>query len=980
MHYGGQAFDEPKRKLRLKALCLILAALFLLASPCTGRAEGAGTGSESTSRGLEVIGTRSESAWGGLEAVGTGSASAWGSVEVVDARLYVLGSRLAPDARISQREMWRELNERIAALHKSGRYEEARDLALQALKVANDTFGPDHLNTAISLNILAEIDRVTGRFAEAEPFYRRALAIREKALRPDHPDIAQVLNNLALLYYEMGRYAEAEPMNRRALTIVINALGIEHPYAATCMNNLAGLYVSLGRYPEAEKLYRWALEVREKTLGTGHPDVAQVLNNLAELYLLLGRYKEAGPLYERALSIIEGALGAEHPGLTPALNNLALLYAEMGRYDEAEALYLRSLRIIEKSFGSDHPRAAMGRNNLAELYRTAGKLSQADPLFRRALAALEKVLGPRHPDVALVLHNLAVLEALQGKKAESLSHFRKALASQDFMADTVFSLSSERQKFQYLATIRASYDVFLSLVLGELRDAKGAVREAMDVQIRRKGAVLDSLSHDRDALFASAGPEARARYEKYRKICSQIATLATGGSDESREALEALELKKEQLERDLADFSAAYRSRLSKRAADTRSVAAGLPRGTLLVDYACIRVTSSSPRERESRKFIAFILPSSQADSEPVLVDLGDAEVIEDAVREFREEAARVPKLLRSGLFDERSAGEEMSHISRRLYNLVILPLRRELEKDAVTLFLSPDGELNLIPFGVLEDEGGRYLIEDYAINYVSAARDVLRFGEKRGNSGERIVIANPDYDLPWSGSERRTEGYGVRGTFARHWSALPGTAKEAAIISQIFPGTVCRLGAEAREEYVKSLKPPEFLHLATHGFFLPDEWQERGSRALLAGNPLLSSGLVFAGANNLGKGELPEGTDDGILTALEISGISLRGTNLVVLSACETGVGKTRTGEGVFGLRRAFQLTGAETVVMSLWSVPDKETCELMGEFYERLKRGEGKSEALRNACLAAKGARQASKGASHPFFWGAFISAGEP
>ena len=201
-----------------------------------------------------------------------------------------------------------------------------------------------------------------------------------------------------------------------------------------------------------------------------------------------------------------------------------------------------------------------------------------------------------------------------------------------------------------------------------------------------------------------------------------------------------------------------------------------------------------------------------------------------------------------------------------------------------------------------------------------------------------------------------------------------------------------------ALEEIMKEVRSPRRLHIATHGFFIEDqddmELLNSGTRgqtfmsaegsfsgvSIKMENPLLRCGLVFAGSNNMGKEKLPEGCDDGILTALEITGIPLTGTDLVVLSACETGLGKTKCGEGVFGLRRAFQLAGARTVVMSLWSVPDKQTQELMTDYYQRMKNGESKSEALRNAKLAMMKSRRKETGSSHPFFWASFISVGEP
>jgi CHAT domain-containing protein len=231
-------------------------------------------------------------------------------------------------------------------------------------------------------------------------------------------------------------------------------------------------------------------------------------------------------------------------------------------------------------------------------------------------------------------------------------------------------------------------------------------------------------------------------------------------------------------------------------------------------------------------------------------------------------------------------------------------------------------------------------------------------------------------------------------------WSPLPETRREAETISRLLTKDETRtyLGQEALEEVFKALESPGVLHMATHGFFLEEEDKselyeqeddirgitimERPSLGsdLKIENPLLRSGLVLAGANRLAQEEMTESTEDGILTALEISGMNLWGTDLVVLSACETGVGETRRGEGVFGLRRAFQLAGAKTVVMSLWKVPDRETRELMEDFYKRLRKGEGKTQALQNAQLAMIESRKKKHGASHPFFWGAFVCVGDP
>ncbi len=270
--------------------------------------------------------------------------------------------------------------------------------------------------------------RERARYPEAEPLYQRALAIREKASGPDHPQTAASLNNLAQLYSDQGRYDEAEPLCQRALAIKENALGPYHPDTATSLNNLAGLYLGQGRYAEAEPLFKRALAIREKESGPDHPNTAQSLNNLAQLYSDQGRYAEAEPLFKRALAIREKALGPDHPHTASSLNNLASLYCDQGRYTEAEPLHQRALAIREKALGPDHPLTATSLNNLALLYYDQGRYAEAEPLFKRALAIHEKALGPDHPLSAQSLNNLALLCHQQGRYTEAEALQQRALA------------------------------------------------------------------------------------------------------------------------------------------------------------------------------------------------------------------------------------------------------------------------------------------------------------------------------------------------------------------------------------------------------------------------------------------------------------------------------------------------------------------------------------------------------------------------
>jgi len=312
-------------------------------------------------------------------------------------------------------------------LHERAQYVEAEPLIVQSLSIQESMLGPEHLDVATNLNILAVLYHNQGKHAEAELLYKRALAIREQILGPEHPDVATCFHNLALLYDYQGKYTLAEPLLLTALAIRKKTLGLEHCDVASSLNGLAELYRDQGKYPQAELLYQQALIIFEKTLGPEHPNVAKCLTNLALLYDYQGKYIQAEPLYQQALDISEKMLGLEHPSFASTLNALALLYHHQGKYPQAELLYQQALAIREQSLGPEHRDVAQSLNNIATLYYTQGKYAQAEQLCQRALIIREKVLGLDHPDVATSLNTLAKLYHKQGRYSQAEQLYQRAL-------------------------------------------------------------------------------------------------------------------------------------------------------------------------------------------------------------------------------------------------------------------------------------------------------------------------------------------------------------------------------------------------------------------------------------------------------------------------------------------------------------------------------------------------------------------------
>ncbi len=310
-------------------------------------------------------------------------------------------------------------------------------------------------------------------------------------------------------------------------------------------------------------------------------------------------------------------------------------------------------------------------------------------------------------------------------------------------------------------------------------------------------------------------------------------------------------------------------------------------------------------------------------------------------------------------------------------------PIRQLLEDSRIVL-MSPDGDLNLVPFGVFVDKNDDYLIEHTSFTYLTSGRDLLAFRIDREGKGPSTIVANPDFDaqipIEAQSDSRRSADF-----LSKQYPPLPATADEANALVRILPGPVLLLtGKHASETALKEVSGPWILHVAAHGFFLPDQKPvleeepplnligpgQPHFRHPLIENPLLRSGLILAGANRE-----QSGPNDGVLTALELSGLDLWGTELVVLSACDTGLGDVRNHEGVYGLRRALVIAGSESQVLSLWKVADEATRDLMIAFYRNLISGMGRSEALRQAQLRMLESHERS----HPFFWASFVLSGE-
>jgi tetratricopeptide (TPR) repeat protein len=342
---------------------------------------------------------------------------------------HLLARRDARSDAASEFADWPKLLDRAGSyFHGRAAYPQAVSLFRDALAIREKKIGPEHPDTATSLNNLALLLQHQGDFVGVLPLFERALAIWEKSLGPEHPDMATALNNLGCLLRDQGNFTEARPLFERALAIREKVLEREHPKTATSLINLAFLLTNQGNFTEARPLYERALAIDEKVFGPEHPQTTGSLCGLAFLLLSQGNFTEARPLYERALAIDEKVLGLEHPQTAGSLQSLAFLLLNQGNFTEARPLYERALAINEKVFGPESTRMAGIVNNIAFMLEAQGDLAGARPLYERSLAILQKALGPEHPDTATMLSNFARLLNKSGHAEDAEPLFQQAIA------------------------------------------------------------------------------------------------------------------------------------------------------------------------------------------------------------------------------------------------------------------------------------------------------------------------------------------------------------------------------------------------------------------------------------------------------------------------------------------------------------------------------------------------------------------------
>jgi len=928
------------------------------------------------------------------------------------------------------------LNNLAALLQTMGNNDAASDLYRQTLEFLRQQPEPQPIDIATVLNNLASIRQVLGDYDAALPLFEESLAILREVHGPGHPAVAAGLRNMATLLKDRGDYDAASALLEESLDIRRAVLDPEDRTLAATVNSLASLRRAQGDYWSARTLFEEGVAIWKKALGPRHPAVATGLNNLALTMRRQGDLIAARPLFEESRAIWEETLGPNHPYVAESLNNQAALLRRQGDLAGAREMFARSLEIRREAFGPRHPRVAIALNNLATLEVASGNAALALAHHHESLEITREVHGPRHPVVAAALHNLAdtllelddpraretAVDALEMRRDLLGDHHPQVGGTALLLASI---LRSEGDLDQALPLVEEGIEI-LSVAhgahhtrvgnaisrLASIREARGELDLARPLRTEALHIVegglqrLDGLSEreallylpnarttldrwlaafdrplDADAAWthtllfkgiiaaraeanqalANVEPEVEEVARALAHTRAELARFAFGETDgqERASTLRSLLAEQEHLERELISKSASFRSVSNTPQATPTTLCEALPEGGVLIDL--LRYRDGIPR------YLAFV--QNKSDCIVHRIELGPAKKLERAAVAWGE-VVRDPASLPTRL---QQRGEIIT-------SLLWEPLEA-VAGDSEHWVVVPDGPLATVSFAGLPIGEGRYAIEDHLITYLDRASVVLSPSPTERGLGA-VVIGGVDYDAATSSSSE-TRSF-LAPCNGGDFVALPGTALETEQLSSRWTrnrrrGPLTRLdGSSATESSAAAaFEGKSLAHIATHGFFATGDCKSAVDDGV-GYDPMLLSGLVFAGANRPAD---PASPTDGILTAAEVATQDLSRTNLVVLSACETGLGEIESGQGVLGLRRAFAIAGARTLVMSLWAVPDDETAVLMDAMYRRYlrRRSIPAAEALRAAQLEVL-ARQRTHGEDHPFAWAAFIASGVP
>jgi len=879
-----------------------------------------------------------------------------------------------------------------------------------------------------SVSMLAIIYNTKGEDEKAVPLFKEAIDYYKRTAGEADPEYASAINKLAKVYDNQGQYEQAAELFSKSRSILAKTTGILDPEYATVVNNLGLVYKKMGLPEKAEPLLLQAMDIRKKAGDEYKADYANSLGNLAVLYESLGQFDKAKEYYIQAAGIYKNKKGPSSAEYITSLTNLGSIYESTDEYEKAETILQEAMKIAEKEYDEDWPLRLNITKNLGQLYLSAEKYDKAAPLlqkvaaieeqknntsdayssilndiaylynhtdrlkeaeeaYRKSAAISKATLGPVHANYAATLNNLALLYVETGRYAEAIPLLTEVTAIKTQNLLSLFAVLSESEKSQFIANNIFLQHSNLSLLYNYPAAPASFYRENYNLQLLMKSLLLTDSKNVVEYVRASKDTAIKNIFYQWETDKSVLSKEYSLPLLSRRPDLKNIEEETETLEKELIRRSSGLRNLKEGMNVKMEDVQQKLKEDEAAIEFVQYSLLGKDGSVKSS--YAALVITKN--DSAPAFVPLCDENQLQHLLDSAGATAKTRVKNFYRGLEVKK---RNTISLGQDLYKLVWSPLEPYL-KNINSISYSPAGKLYSIAFQALPVDSNTLLIDKYNLRQYTSTREVaLRNTENQTTKPSSIILfGNADFSMDSLAlAKQRTEQPAeeaistsvytppTEGSTIGAWNNLPGTADEIKKIGDILQQnkatTKLLMQKNASEKNLKALSgnSPQILHIATHGYFLPEpdktkKVSSHESIYTLADNPLLRSGLILSGGNYAWSGKNPiEGVEDGIVTAYEISQLNLANTELVVLSACETGLGDVKGSEGVFGLQRAFKMAGVKKMIVSLWQVPDKETAELMTTFYPYWVKGKSINDAFTQA-------QAAMRKKYSPFYWAAFI-----
>ncbi|WP_109833202.1 tetratricopeptide repeat protein [Reichenbachiella versicolor] len=853
-------------------------------------------------------------------------------------------------------------------LQYTSQYLSAENVLNESLEIKKKLLSVQNENYLSTYSTLGQLNLTKGKYDKAKSIFSKVLATKKTIPQITKYSLAYTNEKLGIVTKYLGEYADAESYFMEAMKLYGEEFGKAHVYYAGGSNELGLLYMKMGNLKAAAPLFQSALYIYEKAHGRNHVDYASVLENQAALFSLQGNYEKSRASLEQVLEIDKVLLGTEHPLYAKTLHNLAATLEETGEYEKASRFYEKSIRIYAKHFGDEHPSYATTLYNIAVLEQEIGNYEGAKVHYQQVIDIRKKVLNENHPDLAYSIYGKASVEQKLGDYEAARKDYQYAIESYMHSIQNYFPSLSEAEKSAFYGKIKPVFEAYQDFAIEYVSESRGdessrdeILSTLYNLQLSTKALLLNATNKVRNRILNSGNDVLIAKYNEWKSIKEDLVkglNMSQADLFANKIDLVALQQKSNQMEKELSKLSEGFANEFEKNIVQWTDVKSALVTGEGAMEI--IRVKKNI---KNDSVYYAALIVTPASESSPKLV------IVKDGLNMETKFFKQYKNLIVFKMDNLRSFDQFWSAIDKEI-------------EDIDNLYVSADGVYNKINVNTLFDPRKKeYVFDKYSIYLLSNTRELVENKEEikaRQTRNHATVFGYPDYEM--GGISDVTIAAVSRG-FENGVSELPGTLVEINNITN----TLSRGGweydrhdrSDANEENVKKIDNPKLLHIATHGFFMSDinlgDNENIGLQSREAKyNPLFRSGLLLAGAGKTFRGEKLDGGEDGILTAYEAMNLNLDDTELVVMSACETGLGEIRNGEGVYGLQRSFIVAGADNLIMSLWKVNDETTQMLMSNFYKNWVGGKTKQEAFHDSIQILK------KKFKQPYYWGAFVMLG--